>query len=382
MEFFDYIIIGGGAAGLSLADRFCDEQWSSKKILIIESLSKDKNDRTWTSWLDKKDRYSNIASKEWKNLVFRNFDGTTRMLKPDKYHYRMIQSADFYKYIHEKINHKKYITYLNASYQSFEVKNGSAIVHTDKGQFKCKHIFSSVVSEFNKEEQFVYVDQHFKGWFIETEDDFFDDQTCTFMDFNIEQNDEIRFMYVLPKSKRIALVELAIFSNNLLKIEEYDQVLQSYIEKNLNLKYFKILETEFGIIPMTSYNFAASDSHYVTHIGTSAGCVKPSSGYAFSRIQKHVDAIIECLESNIHPGEAQKVFKSRFKYYDSIMLNVLLTKKMPGGAFFEMLFDKSTTDEVFKYLDQETSLIEDVKLMNLPNKWPFIVSAVKTMIKL
>jgi len=48
---YDYIIAGGGCAGLSLVMRMLKEpQLSTKKILIIDKDSKQLNDRTWCYW--------------------------------------------------------------------------------------------------------------------------------------------------------------------------------------------------------------------------------------------------------------------------------------------------------------------------------------------
>ncbi len=378
---YDYIVVGGGASGLSLLDRFDDEKWADKKILLLEPNLKKGNDRTWSSWVKSNERYTDLSSKTWSFLDFIDQDGNKIDLTPKNYVYRMLESSNFYKYIHNKISKNKNISVLEASYISYEINNGKIIVHTSKGNFSANHVFKSIFSPVQKEDAFVYVDQHFKGWFIKTEEDSFDEEKCTIMDFSIPQNGDIRFMYVLPKHKNIALVEIAIFSNNLLTHEQYDSELKDYIENKLKIKNYEILDTEFGIIPMTSFNFEAADNHYITHIGTAAGNVKTSSGYAFTRIQKHVDAIIKCINAGKHPGQAKKVLQTRYKFLDNVMLNVLLNHNVQGAVFFRDLFLRNSADSVFKFLNEDNNLIEDMKLMNLPNKWPFIKSFFKTLIK-
>ena len=50
------------------------------------------------------------------------------------------------------------------------------------------------------------LNQHFLGWTIETENDFFDDNKIRFMDFSVDQQEEIRFMYVLHFFKKFCTI--------------------------------------------------------------------------------------------------------------------------------------------------------------------------------
>jgi lycopene beta-cyclase len=227
----------------------------------------------------------------------------------------------------------------------------------------------------------LYVDQHFKGWFIETEADAFDVDECHMMDFRVEQHSEVRFMYVLPTSKRKALVELAIFSNEILTHSAYDAVINKYVNEQLKLSNYKILETEFGIIPMTTHDFAQNDTDKVTMIGTMAGAVKASTGYAFIRIQAHLDAVMRCIVNGENPRKAQVVFKKKYKLYDATMLDVLLNQKQSGADFFYQLFVDNKSDAVFRFLDEDTSLLEDIRLMNTVDKWVFGKSFLRQALK-
>ncbi|RYY11780.1 MAG: FAD-dependent oxidoreductase, partial [Cytophagaceae bacterium] len=46
---YDYLLVGGGAAGLSLAYYLAQEpRLASQRVLLIEPAAKDQNDRTWS----------------------------------------------------------------------------------------------------------------------------------------------------------------------------------------------------------------------------------------------------------------------------------------------------------------------------------------------
>ena len=58
---FDYIICGGGASGLSLALKMCnDNYFNNNSILLIEKDKNDINDRTWCFWEQGEGDYEEI----------------------------------------------------------------------------------------------------------------------------------------------------------------------------------------------------------------------------------------------------------------------------------------------------------------------------------
>ena len=54
MKPFDYIIAGSGAAGLTLAYMLLENEYTKKKLLIIDKDLKENNDRTWCFWQKEK----------------------------------------------------------------------------------------------------------------------------------------------------------------------------------------------------------------------------------------------------------------------------------------------------------------------------------------
>ena len=64
--------------------------------------------------------------------------------------------------------------------------------------------------------------QHFIGWFIKTKKNIFNDEKITFMDFDIDQKNNTRFMYILPYKKNDALIEYTLFSKNIISDIEYE----------------------------------------------------------------------------------------------------------------------------------------------------------------
>ena len=367
---YDYIICGAGCAGLSLAHRLTDAAFADKKILILDKAPKTENDRTWSFWIDKPHRFDEIVHHRWDHI---NFYGDHKLDRVDimPYSYQSIRGIDFYRYTLDAIESCAHIDIRYEAVSSITPEaDGTAKVLTVQRTYRCKRAFTSIVEQFPAQD-FHFIWQHFKGWVIETEEEIFDDRTATFMDFRIDQQGETRFVYVLPYSKNKALIEATIFSKEQWDNEQYDPIIRSYLSDYLNLNSYKIIETEHGAIPMTTSRFSTLQSSSVIPIGTLNDSVKPSSGYAFIRIQEEADRIIHLLSS----AKAINLRRTgRFRWYDRTLLDVVIRGKKDAKQIFSLMFQHNTPQEIFKFLSERTNLWEEVKIFWTLPFWPFLSS--------
>ena len=335
---FDYVILGGGAAGLSLAYRMAkDNYFESKKIAVIEKVEKTKNDRTWCFWECEEGPFESIVEKRWDTLHFYS-KSLEKSLNIDPYQYKMISGLKFYNYTLPIIKNAPNITHITAEVDSIVESNDVVKIKTSTGTFSAPIVFKSFPSIANiDKDNHLYVDQHFKGLVISTEEDSFKANEATFMDFRIPQNGDTRFFYVLPQSSKKALVEVALFSNKLLNEEMYNTIVKDYIKDFLKIDNYKIEEEEFGIIPMTTYPFIKHNTQRIIHIGTGGGVVKPSSGYAFKRIQEHSDEIIKCTKNKVPYSKSYNKLNGKYLLYDKVMLYALLKNGVTGEELFTKL---------------------------------------------
>jgi len=218
--------------------------------------------------------------------------------------------------------------------------------------------------------------QHFKGWVIETEGNDFNENKATLMDFRPGQLNGTTFCYILPFTSNKAVVEYTLFSKSLLSPQEYDLQLEEYINNILQIKSYKILEEEFGVIPMTNFCFPSRQNNII-NIGTAGGRTKGSSGYTFRSIQKQSRDIVKQL---IKKGDPEcKKESVRFSFYDSVLLNILYNNTLPGKKVFTDLFKKNPTPSVLKFLDNESTLTEELKIIATLPTWPFLKAAIDQM---
>ena len=181
------------------------------------------------------------------------------------------------------------------------------------------------------------------------------------MDFRIKFPDSTSFTYVLPLNDCEALLEYTFFTPFLTEESIYDTYLKSYIKDILNLKEYEIIGTEKGVIPMTDYNFHEDSSPKVTKIGTAGSWVKGSTGYSFKHTEKKIAQLVENIKSGKDPENG--LLNARARWYDSIFLDVLNRNNELGEELFTKFYSKNTPQEIFKYLDEETKLTEELKIM-------------------
>ena len=286
------------------------------------------------------------------------------------YQYKMIRGIDFYDKCFSVIKLRENIDIIYGEI-SFEEDNELTTLKINnelQDLNKKTIIFNSLYFPSAKQKDKFYLLQHFKGWIIETAYDFFEAKQATLMDFRVCQNHGTTFVYVLPLSSTKALVEYTLFTENLLPAAEYDIALKNYLEEFLGLNNYTIVEEEFGVIPMTNANFPFFKNG-MYFIGTAGGQTKASTGYTFRFIQKQADTIVEELISKGKPFKNKKT-KKRFFFYDSTLLHILSKNLLPGKTIFSILFKKNPADKVLKFLDNETTVAEEIKLLNsLPKKY-------------
>ncbi|MFD2567998.1 lycopene cyclase family protein [Pseudotenacibaculum haliotis] len=373
MHEYDYIITGSGASGLMLAYRMANDPFfDDKSILIIDKEKKLSNDRTWCFWEKGNGEWDDVVLRSWDHIFFKS-DTVDKKLSIAPYTYKMIRSAKFYERLWKVVDAKENITFVEDTVINISHKTHSASVLTIKTEYHTAKLFNSIAFDKGYKQQLKYpaLEQHFVGWFIETDEDCFDDSAATFMDFTVNQKGNTRFMYILPISKKKALFEYTLFSKSLLDKSEYDREIRSYLKKK-GIKEYRIIEKEEGIIPMTSYKFWKHNSTNVLNIGTIGGWSKASTGFTFMNITEKTKELVEFLKKESTLKKFRK--STRFWKYDLILLDVLYRNNHLGSKFFSQLFKRNPPQKILKFLNEETSFTEEMRIMFSTPSPQFIVS--------
>ena len=125
-------------------------------------------------------------------------------------------------------------------------------------------------------------------------------------------------------------------------------------------------------------NERLSFNGYGWQIGTAGGQTKASSGYTFQFIQKQSAQIVDYLISGKSLRQLPATPK-RFRFYDNTLLHILYHNKLPGDKIFTRLFKKNKPQQVLRFLDNESSLKEELKSISTLPTLPFLKAALKQL---
>ncbi|HEX9151343.1 MAG TPA: lycopene cyclase family protein [Flavobacterium sp.] len=381
MKHFDYIFTGTGLSALMTVYKMVlSEKFKDKSILLIDENTKKTNDRTWCFWEKNNTVWEDSVSKKWNLALFAN-DEFRRDLDLKPYQYRMVKGLDFYNQVFDLISKQESITFVNQKVIEIEESENIILIQTDAESYSCTKLFNSIYYRQKVESQSKYplLQQHFIGWFIKSEQPVFNPEQTIFMDFSVEQKGNTRFMYVLPSSRSEALLEYTLFSHNHLEKVEYESEIKKYIQ-NLGIINYEIIEKEQGSIPMTCYPFWKLNTKNVINIGTSGGWTKASTGYTFRNSDKKSTELVSFLQTETDFTKFHK--KSKFWLYDLLLLDILHRRNELGSTIFSSLFKKGNPTLIFKFLDEETSLFEDIQVILKCPKLVFIKALLYVIFKI
>ncbi len=378
MDSYDIVIIGAGASGMQLAVALGeDPDFQHQKIALLEKDSKEINDRTWCFWEKGAGQFDDIIYRNWDSIRLAG-PGLDKTQSLAPYRYKMLRALDFYKSMALRLEKCKNVHRLNCAVKNLEETATEVIVTTDTHSLSASRVFTSVYFDSPSGKTYPYPPgklrhpvllQHFLGWVIRVKEPVFDSGTPTFMDFDLPQLGNTRFMYILPFSEQEALVEYTLFSRELLSPEEYVAGLKDYLNQKLGIQKFEILEKETGCIPMTVADFASHNTDRIYHIGVAGGWAKPSTGYTFYRTSLWVPRIVSALKTK---SKIPVPSHDRFWHYDRLLLEVLYRNNHRGAELFTGMFKNLDATFVMKFLGEETNVFEDMRVITSCPPAPFI----------
>lgn len=348
MNQFDYVIVGGGCSGLSLAYELeIHGKLKNKRLAIIEPRAEYKRDKTWSFWKFFPHNFDDCIIKSWDRFSIKTPDDE-KFVNCHGFPYQTVDSGLFYQKITSKLGCNPNVSFFTST-DEIDVENAV--------------VFNSV-PQLRSGEQLLF--QHFHGIEVETDEDFFDEGSVVLMDFDCEQRGSVHFFYLLPYDKRSALIETTWFSPLSESLQDYNAQLKSYIDR-LGIKNYKIGFREEGAIPLFAPNNRNKGKRI--HIGTAGGMTRLSTGYTFLNIQQQSKYIRE----NIDKIETINAFSigKKYGFLDRVFLTVLRNNPHRMPAIFLRTFDASAASAI-KFLSNKSSLWDDLKIVLKMPKWVFI----------
>lgn len=189
-------------------------------------------------------------------------------------------------------------------------------------------------------------------------------------------------MYVLPFSHNKALLEFTVFSDSVLEKEFYENKIHQYMDKKfgLHISEYSVQRTEYGEIPMQDLDHQPVYENNIFNLGTMGGFTKPSTGYTFLRTQEYTKKLADTIISGNDPLQPTQS-KFRYRYYDLLLLHILSSSTKESIQIFRDLFKKNSFDDVLRFLSEDSSVAQDLKIMSSVPSLPFLKAIGNNLIK-
>jgi lycopene beta-cyclase len=375
----DLIILGGGCAGLSLGMNLANYGEACPRTIILEGRHHYTNDRTWCFWGGFESDSEKLASHRWESFsITTGKDRVARNCEENPY--LMVAAEDFYRQSQEVIAQSPRIKLMMDNTVSGEVLKKERLWHveTPTGVYAAPMIVDTRPQVALADDSQPLLWQSFLGEEMITEQDLFDPGCVELMDFSESSAGRILFLYVLPFSKRKALVEVTVFGPEPLKKEDLEDSFGLLVKKRLRGLPYSSGRREHGILPMGAPAKKQQKEPGYIHAGLMAGAARPSSGYAFQRIWKWSKecaiALIRGCPPLSHP-EDPPIIRSM----DNLFLQVLCSRPELAPDLFFSLFSKAEPACVARFMTDHASFSDCIAIMASLPAAPFLSELVKTV---
>ena len=370
MKKFDYIIVGAGCSGLSLAyEMNVKNLFNDKTCAIIDKRKEFNRDKIWSYWNIYEHSFYDCLINKWDKFCVKKNQNEI-ILDCENFQYQSIDSQKFYKKILDNLNSNKNIKLiLNKSVDKIYENKDEAIVQCSDKIFRTDIIFNSSLDNKTTKESELF--QHFYGCEVVFDENVNLPEYPIIMDFNCNQDSWVHFFYTLPMGKNKIFIENTWISNEKsFAFERYIAEINYYIQNNLNYKKkYKTNYSEIGSIPMFHFKNNVKYKKLI-NIGTAGNLTRKSTGYTFLNIQKSVKQIVINISKKQNIKESSVSLK--YNYLDNIFIKVLLEKK---GSMYEVFFDlfkKNKTKDIVKFLSNTSNWFEDLRIILSMPKLIFI----------
>ena len=376
---YKYIILGAGAAGLSLC-HYLLERGIRDPILVLDRKAAFADDRTWCFWSVRPTPFTHLTSHCWHRWdVFDGAGGTAGQTSPNV-GYACLHSRDFYAHVLEMFGRCGNVTLrLDCPVESCHSASDHAAVQADGVSYYAEYVFDSRLRPLSGDGDALV--QRFFGQFVQTDVPCFDPTRCTLMDFRVSQAAGLHFLYTLPFSPTEALVEDTYIQDSradAIRQEQHRAEIAAYLTRRHGPTNYSVVREEAGGIPMTTRPFPKRDGR-VFFIGTAGGCTKPSSGYTFSRIQEQCRQIADAAAAGTLARFRERLAPARYRFFDAVFLQALRDRPGAFPGHFRRLFARVPPEMLTAFLSETGTWHSDSLIIRSLPLGPFLQAAVRTL---
>ena len=372
---YDIVFAGAGLAGLSLAARLAALP-DPPRMLLVDPLQNDTSDRTWCHWQLHESIFDDAITHRWQRWSVDKDHDQTAVGSTDIPYVR-IPSDRFRQIAWERIKACPRAEFLRGmSVASIEEVSDRAVVHlSDSRRIESSWVFDSRPLQNDNAPW----RQIFRGLELHSPETKLGKSTVTLMDFQSAGPEGVRFFYVLPLDAHTALVEDTWLVPSHKTPAFSDDAIVSYASKNLAQTHWQIRHQEEGNLPMGFSPSASSavEKKRIIPWGTTAGAVRASSGYAFSRIQAASERMASAWQRTGYPDPAAVHGSAFLDWMDRVFLRAMTDQPERVPEYFARLFQRVAPDALVRFLESEPRPADILQVVRALPSGPFLRAALR-----
>jgi len=365
---YDAVIVGAGVSGLCLARALLEagDGWS---ILLVDGAQDDDALRTLSFWTSAPGPLDALVRHRWTRLVIAEASGGARSVTLGSHRYQTLFFADLQRTVKDSLRADPRHRIIDGRATELVTVGDRVRVTVGDEVLQARWAFDSRFRRGTFEvpeggAQLLW--QRFHGLVVRCETDVFDPSSAVFLDFRGDLPAGTAFAYLLPFSPREALAELVS-----LEPIDAERALRAYLSKVHGVAALEVIDREAGSSPMTEQYFEPFEGDRIRRIGIPAGMLKPSTGYALTRILDDSAAIVRSLRERGHPMVAPPR-RRLYRFLDGVFLTLWARWPATMPGVFSAMFTRVSADRVLRFLDERASPWDLLGLIARLPLWPFL----------
>lgn len=349
------LILGGGCAGLSLGSRLADS--ARARTLILEGRTDYTDDRTWCFWRLSPHRFEHLVGHTWPSLTIKA-GGRTVPIDCSRTPYQMLEALPFYHAAQTAIGHSSTVELAlgtDVHGEPRKVANRWQI-ETSRGIVTASTVIDTRPPRpLHPNDATLW--QSFSGQEIMFDRPVFDPGVASLMDFASDRIDDVLFHYVLPFTAQRALVETTVFGPKPVPAADLAPDQANALDRLAGGAPFTVLRAEDGILPMGMTTQFPSLGPGHSRAGLMSGAARPSTGYAFQRIQRWADTAATAIE-NGHLPCGHRPDPALLRAMDRLFLRVLRGYPNRAPELFMRMFGNADPARVIRFLSDRGTFVD------------------------
>lgn len=344
----DIAILGGGCAGLSLAYRLIG---AGRHVTVIEPRARYDHDRVWSFFRMAPDPFEDCVVRRWHR--WRVSAGDREAVRgAAEYGYETVGSGRFYAKCTQAIDRANDVGILTGT--SAEIAGRQvggvalALTGATEGRLTARHVIDTRPAQVRP-----CYGQYFVGLEVETAAPCFDPDICDLMAFGPPRRDRIDFVYVLPFSPTRALVEATAFGAAPPDRAGLEREAELALARHTGGADCHVLRREAGMIPMDIDHAERPADARIVPFGLRGGAARPSTGYAFARIQDMAETLANRIRGG-HPPAPPRPDGHVTREMDRLFLNVIARRPERGPELFLRMFERAPPHRLERFLSGST----------------------------